>query len=197
MADLDDNAATGGLNETARSMKEAAGDTGADLSEKAGALAADAKDAALEKAEGAKQGLGEGLKTLGGALRAASDHLSENGQAGTSKLVGEAASGLEHFAGSLENKPLGEVFEDLRNFGRDNKSGLFAGSMLAGLALGRMLRASDTEGGANRSSGATSQSFGEAGAAPPASGLPDAGENQESQDASPAPRVTASSGLAS
>lgn len=124
-------------------------ETRSDLSEKATGLADDAKEAADRKAEDAKQGLGSGLRALGGALRAAGDHLSQNGQSATSNLVGEAASGVDRFADSLENKPVGDVIEELRTLGRNNAAGLFAGSMLAGLALGRLLKSSgsaDTSG---------------------------------------------------
>jgi hypothetical protein len=142
----------------------------------------------VQKAEGAKQGLSGGLKVLGGALRAAGDHLSENGQAGSSKLIGEAASGLERFADSLDSKPLGEVFDELRTFGHNNAEGLFAGSMLAGLALGRLLKAAGTEGG-SRGQASTKPSN-------------DASEGADEEDSekplrtSTAPEVTATSGYA-
>lgn len=180
----------GSLNQANQEQMEGAestlSGTGGDLSEKVSELAGDAKEAVVRKAENVKQGLSGGLMALGGALRAAGNHLSESGQAGSSKFVGEAASGLERLAGSLENQPLGEVVDQLRTFGRDNAGGLFAGSMLAGFALGRLLKTAD---GANQSP----SSSGSGGAL---SGEPDESAEQISTDASTAPPATATSGYA-
>ncbi|MET4634939.1 hypothetical protein [Kaistia defluvii] len=114
-----------------------------DIKDKASELAVDAKDALVETATDAKHGLSGGLQTLGGALRAAGVHLGENGQPGPSKLIGDAASGLDQFAQSLDSKPLGEVIDELRTFGRNNAGGLFAGSVLAGLAFGRLIKTAE------------------------------------------------------
>jgi hypothetical protein len=114
-----------------------------DIKDKASELAVDAKDALLETAADAKHGLSGGLQTLSGALRAAGVHLVENGQSGPSKLIGDAASGLDQFAQSLDSKPLGEVIDELRTFGRNNAGGLFAGSVLAGLAFGRLIKTAE------------------------------------------------------
>lgn len=129
--------------EQLRGAEKALGETKAELSDRASGLADEAKEAVARKAEDAKQGLSGSLKVLGGAVRAAGDHLSEKGQDGSSRMLGEAASGLERFAESLENRSLGEIFEELRTLGRNNAGGLFAGSMLAGVALGRVFKASE------------------------------------------------------
>lgn len=138
--------------EQLQGAKSALRETGADLSDKAGELAGDAKEAVVRKAEDVKQGLSGGLQALGGAMRAAGDHLSEKGQPGSSRLLDEAASGVERFAQSLENRSLGEILEELRDLGRNNAGGLFAGSLLAGLALGRVLKATDGGDSARRPS---------------------------------------------
>lgn len=166
MTNSDERDPIGDVSSDAASLKRAAKDeaagaeralneTGADLSKKAGDIAGDAKEAVARKAEDVKHGLSGGLKAFGGALRAAGDHLAESGQGGPSRLVGEAASGVERLAESMDSKPLNEVFEELRDLGRNNGGGLFAGSMLAGLALGRLLRAQDdvSSTGMSRSEG--------------------------------------------
>jgi hypothetical protein len=174
------------IQEQMQSAESTLSGTGGDLSEKGREIAGEANEAVVRKAESVKQGMSGSLMTLGGALRAAGNHLSENGQAGPSKFVGEAASGLERLAGSLENKPLGEVVDQLRAFGRDNAGGLFAGSMLAGLALGRLLKGAD----------GTSQSPLSSGSGGPLSREPDESAEQTSTDASTAPPPTATSGYA-
>jgi hypothetical protein len=132
------------LDSQAEGAKRGLEEMRTELTEKASELSGEVKDAVLEKATDAKHGLSGGLLSLGGALRAAGDHLSESGQAGSSKLVGDAASGVEQFANSLDSKPLGQVIDELRTFGRNNAGGLFAGSMLAGLAFGRLLKTAET-----------------------------------------------------
>ncbi len=138
-----------------RGTKQTLHETKDDLSEKASGLAADAKDAMSKQAETAKQSLGDHLDALGGAARAARDHLESSQHTTASKLVGEVSDGLGRLASSLRDKSIGEFLDDLRDAGRNNTGGVFAGSLLAGLALGRLLRASE---GASASSSDTTVS---------------------------------------
>lgn len=111
-----------------------------DLGQKTSDIAAEAKDATVRKVEEAQHGVGAGLASLGGALHAAGDHLAEQEQGTASKLLQEAADGIERLASSLRDKSLEEVISEVRTFGRDNAGALIAGSALAGLALGRLVR---------------------------------------------------------
>lgn len=185
--DLRDQTDDSGQNRAGHSAKETFDEMRDDLSEKVSELAGEARDALEDKAEDAKQGLGGSLKALGEAMRAASDNLSENGQAGTSKVIGDAASGLERFADALQNRPLGEVLDEVRAFGRVNSGGLFATSMLAGLALGRLFRAGESTG--TPSSG-TSSGSGEG------SGWTGSDGDSEQAPVEPSPPPTATSGYA-
>lgn len=133
------------VQDEAQHVKEAVSETTADLSGRASALADDAVEAAKSKAEDGKDGLSDMLDAFGGALRAASEHLAQE-QPAASKMVAEAASGLDSLSSSIGSKPLGAVLEDMRTLGRDNAGGLFAGSVLAGLAMGRFFRASEMGG---------------------------------------------------
>ncbi|ESX07714.1 hypothetical protein X766_34510, partial [Mesorhizobium sp. LSJC255A00] len=54
----------------------------------------------------------------------------------------DAASGLERLSSSLKQKPFSQVLDDVQSFGRQNPGVLLAGSVLAGLALGRFIKAS-------------------------------------------------------
>ncbi|HWK65034.1 MAG TPA: hypothetical protein VNS34_08845 [Rhizobiaceae bacterium] len=111
-----------------------------DLGQKTSEMAADAKDATVRKVEEAQHGLAAGLASLGGALHAAGHHLAEREQGTASKLIEDTADGIERLASSLREKSLQEVIGDIRTFGRDNAGALIAGSALAGLALGRLVR---------------------------------------------------------
>lgn len=137
------------LGKQVEGAKRALDQTRKDLSQQATELAGEAKDVLLEKSEDAKRGLSGSLQSLGGALRAAGDSLSQSGQPAPSKLFGEAASGLEQFARSLNDKPLGEVLDEVRTFGRNHSGSLFVGSVLAGLALSRVFKVVE-EGGSDQ-----------------------------------------------
>jgi hypothetical protein len=99
-----------------------------------------------QQAEGAQRNISANMAAFGGALRAASEHLANSDQRKASKFVLDAAGGLERLASSLKDKPFEEVLGEVRSFGRDNSPALIAGSVLAGLALGRFLKSSAAEG---------------------------------------------------
>jgi len=111
------------VNEEAKGARRAFEETTADLSDKASALAGEAGHAIADKADGVKESLGEHLKAFGDALRAAADSLAE-GQPGASRMVNEAAAGLDGLSDSLQNKSFGDVAGDLRSMGRNNAGGL-------------------------------------------------------------------------
>lgn len=124
-----------------------------DVSDKASRLASEAKVAAGEKLEDAQHGIGSGLKSIGGALRAAGEHLSGERQDTAARITEDAASGLDRLSDSLQNRSLEEVVGDLREFGRRNAGGLFAGSLLAGLAVGRLMKVSGSRATRSGSNG--------------------------------------------
>ncbi len=144
------------FNDEAQGARRAFEETAADLTDKASALAGEAGQALAGKAEGAKAGLSEQLKAFGDAMRAAADNLAE-GQPTASRLVSEAASGLDGLSASLENKSFGEVADELRSMGRNNAGGLLAGSVIAGLALGRFLRSAEPQGASRQSAASDRQ----------------------------------------
>ncbi|MBZ9721059.1 hypothetical protein LB519_24755 [Mesorhizobium sp. AD1-1] len=117
-----------------------------EVTRKAGDYASEATQVISDKAEEAQRDIGSSLATLGGALRAASDHLANNDERNASKFALDAAGGLERLSSSLKQKPFGQVLEDVQSFGRQNPGVLLAGSVLAGLALGRFIRASPPAG---------------------------------------------------
>lgn len=160
----DMNAAPSGAQDTikreAQSAREALHDARDEVARKAGEYALEAKDAAMEQAEVVQQDVGASLAAFGGALRAAGDHLAGNDQRAAFQFVMQAADGIERFAGSLKNKPFADVLGDVRSFGRENSGALIAGSLLAGLALGRFVKSS---GPASSGSKQPQQSTGDGG----------------------------------
>nr|WP_051695647.1 hypothetical protein [Mesorhizobium ciceri] len=75
-------------------------------------------------------------------MRAASEHLANNDQRTASKFTLDAAGSLERLSSSLKDKPFEDVLGEMRSFGRENSGALIAGSVLAGLALGRFIKSS-------------------------------------------------------
>ncbi|CCV15396.1 hypothetical protein [Mesorhizobium sp. STM 4661] len=111
-----------------------------ELTRKAGDYASEAKQALFNKAEGTQRDVSANLSAFGGALRAASEHLANSDQRTASKFVLDAAGGLERLSSSVKDKPFEEVLGEIQSFGRDNPGALIAGSVLAGLALGRFIK---------------------------------------------------------
>ena len=130
------------FEEGKRTATETLHDAKDEVARKAGEYAGEAKAALFEQAEGTQRDISSNMKAFGGALRAASEHLANSDQRAASKFVLDAAGGLERLSSSLKDKPFEEVLGDIRAFGRDNSGALIAGSVLAGLALGRFIKSS-------------------------------------------------------
>ncbi len=159
-----DHVASAFKNE-ASSAREALHDARDNVQRKAGEYASEAKAAAFEQAEGAQKGIGESIAALGGAMRAAGEHLAKDDQNTMSKLMNDAAGGIERFSESLKNKKFEEILDDVRTLGRDNSGALFAGSILAGLALGRFVKSSAPEsGGSSGQNAGNATAYGQPGA---------------------------------
>jgi len=132
------------LEEGKRTATEALHDAKHEVARKAGEYASEAKAALYEQAEGTQRDISANMKAFGGALRAASEHLANTDQRAASKFVLDAAGGLERLSSSLKDKPFDEILGEIRTFGKQNSGALIAGSVLAGLAFGRLLRSSAT-----------------------------------------------------
>jgi hypothetical protein len=145
----DMNAAAGRAQDTirreAQSAREALHEAQDEVTRKAAEYATEAKATAVEQAEVAQKDVSASLAAFGGALRAAGDHLAGSDQRAASQFMLQAANGIDRFAGSLKNKPFADVIDDVRTFGRENSGALIAGSLLAGLALGRFVKSSMPE----------------------------------------------------
>lgn len=132
-----------------RSMKNEAGEASSAMRDardavtgKASQLASEARDGMMQGAEGAKKQATQSLHAFAEAVREAGDKLSESDQSMAAGFVRQAANGLERLSSTLGRKPFGEMIEDVRSFGRRNPTAFIAGSVLAGLAIGRFVRSS-------------------------------------------------------
>ncbi|MER8484303.1 hypothetical protein [Mesorhizobium sp. M1322] len=156
------------IEQETRSAREALHDAREELTRKATDYASETKQALFDKAEGTQRDLSANLKAFGGALRAASEHLANSDQRTASKFVLDAAGGLDRLSSSLKDKPFEEVLGEIQSFGRENSGALIAGSVLAGLALGRFIKSSPPTGPADTRAG--SQTGGASATSPDESG---------------------------
>ena len=136
------NDVKGSIERGKQTATETFHDTKEAIKQKAADLTSEAKDAASEQAENVQRNISSSLSDLAGAMRAASDYLANSSHRDASKFVLDAASGVERFSSTLNAKPFTEVLGELRSFSRDNSAVLIAGSVLAGLAMGRFLKSS-------------------------------------------------------
>jgi hypothetical protein len=141
MSDIDTTAAEGkGRKEQA---KELIGQAGQTLKNEAQSFASAAQDRVRAEAE---KGTRTATKTLGdfaNAVRLAGDQLAQSDQSPASRLVRQAADGLESLSRSLADKQPEDLIDAVRDFGRKNPAAFIGGAVLVGLAMGRLVRASE------------------------------------------------------
>lgn len=108
-------------------------------------LTSTARHAAEDQAERLQDKSAGALHQFADALKAASRELEGQNAGPAGEMIAHASDGLEHLSRSLEEKSTGEVIEQVRRFGRENPLGFIAGSVLAGLALGRFAAVSPSK----------------------------------------------------
>jgi len=126
--------------EQARALIEQAGQT---LKTEAQSFAEVAQDRVRAEAQKGAQTAGKTLGDFANAIRKAGDELDQAEQTPASRLVRQAAEGLEGVSRSLAEKDPGELLDTVRDFGRRNPVAFIGGAVLLGVALGRLARASD------------------------------------------------------
>ena len=111
------------------------------------------KEDVKARAEEGKSVAAEGLETFAAAIRKAGEDLKDHDQTTTARLVSEAANGLEGFSRLLNEKSIDGVVDSVRSFARANPTAFVAGSVLAGVALGRFIRSSSHHAPSNDRNG--------------------------------------------
>jgi hypothetical protein len=145
MSDIESGGTLGATTSGGRKAqaKELIGQAGQTLKTEAQSFASVAQDRVRAETQ---RGTEKATRTLGdfaNAIRKAGDELSAADQSPASRLVQQAADGLENFSRSLEGKDPGQLLNDVRDFGRRHPIAFIGGAVLAGLALGRFVRATD------------------------------------------------------
>lgn len=104
--------------------------------------AASAQGVATGYAEEGKRAAASHLNDFARAVRSASNELAQRDQGVAARFVTEAADGLEKMADSVSGTSMDEVMDSVQTFARRNPAAFVVGSVLAGVALGRFVKAS-------------------------------------------------------
>jgi hypothetical protein len=105
-------------------------------------LVAEAQEAASQYVDEGKQAAAGHLTSFAQAVRRASDELAQNDQGVAARLVTEAADGLEKVANSVSGATIDDMVSSVTSFARRNPGAFVIGAVLAGVALGRFVKAS-------------------------------------------------------
>ncbi|HET6970709.1 MAG TPA: hypothetical protein VFH92_06275 [Phenylobacterium sp.] len=146
---MSDTEVSGGEHrkDQARALIDQAGQT---IRTEAQSFASAAQDRVRAEAQKGAQTAGKTLGDFANAVRRAGDELDQAEQTPASRLVRQAAEGLEGLSRNLAEKDPGQLLDAVRDFGRRNPAAFIGGAVLLGVALGRFARASDTAAAAPR-----------------------------------------------
>lgn len=118
---------------------------GASLEEQARDVGAKVMDAARERVKGSfekqQHRAAEQISGVADALRDAADRLSEQDQGGTAKYVRTAADKTAQFADTIRDRGLDDLVAQAEGLARRQPELFVGGALLAGIALGRFLKA--------------------------------------------------------
>lgn len=123
--------------------KELLGQAGQTIKAEAQSFASAAQDRVKMEAQRGTQASAKTLGDFANAVRRAGDELDQSDQSPASRLVRQAADGLESLSRNLADKEPGDLLNAVRDFGRRNPAAFVGGAVLVGLAIGRFARASE------------------------------------------------------
>jgi len=101
------------------------------------------KSAVSDQADKGKDAVASSMSDFASAVRKASDELGHRDQSLAASLVREVAGGLEDASRSLHGQSIGELTRSVSDFARRQPSAFLVGAAVAGIALGRFVKASE------------------------------------------------------
>lgn len=117
-------------------------DTGSSMRETAAGAGEKLKSRAIEEAEHRKNDAADSLHAFADSIRSAADDLSRKDQSAAARVVQEAARGLESLSRTVHDRSVVDASRSIADYGRRHPVAFVAGGLLAGLAVGRFLKAS-------------------------------------------------------
>lgn len=127
---------------TAESTSSSGSDTGSRIRETAAGAGEKLKARAFEEAEHRKNDAAESMQAFADTIRSAADDLSQRDQSAAARVVQEAARGLESLSRTIHDRSVVDASRSMADYGRRHPFAVVAGGLLAGLAIGRFLKAS-------------------------------------------------------
>jgi len=142
------------LNQTIGREARAGGDalqgaTG-QVQSKVADLGADVQQAAFKHAGSVQKRAADSINGFADSVESAGRIFADKQSARAARLLQEGAWALRDLAGSLSEKPIADVVEDVRSYGRAHPAILVGGAMLAGMAFGRLMRSAPAESQSSR-----------------------------------------------
>lgn len=113
------------------------------IREEASKIAEKAKDVVSERADESKETVASSMTDFAAAVRRASDELGQRDQSMAANLVREVASGLEDASRTIRGRSLGDLTRSVSDFARRQPAAFLLGATVAGIALGRFVKATD------------------------------------------------------
>lgn len=102
-------------------------------------MASDARGRINDMVDQQKVAGADQLSGIAKAVQTAATDLQDKSPQ-VARLVGDAASSVDRFAGDLRSRDLRDVLDQVGGFARQQPMAFFAGSVVAGLLLARFLR---------------------------------------------------------
>lgn len=127
--------------------RDAAASTGRDLLDRAVEQKDALKQRAANVADDQRLNAAGRVDAISRALHGAASSLRESGEPQLSNWVENAAGQVERLVGYLQGKPADGMLHDFEDLARRNPAMFLGGTYLAGMAVGRFLRASSPEPG--------------------------------------------------
>jgi len=113
-------------------------------------LGADVQQAAFKRAGSLQKRAADSINGFADSVESAGRVFADKQSARAARLLQEGAVALRDLAGSLSEKPIADVVEDVRSYGRAHPAILVGGAMLAGMAFGRLMRSAPAESQSSR-----------------------------------------------
>lgn len=134
--------ASGGVRNAAARVRDAAGEKSRDLLDRAVEQKDELKQRAAGMADDRRLQAAGRAESISQALQGAANSLRENGEPQLSSWVSQAAGQVERVVGYMQGKPADGMLHDFEDLARRNPAMFLGGTYLAGMAVGRFLRAS-------------------------------------------------------
>ena len=139
------------VSNEADAAKDQIRQAGERLRNEASNIADKAKDAVNERAHEGKETVAASMTDFAAAVRRASDELGQRDQSMAANLVREVASGLEDASRTIHGRSVGDLTRSVSDFARRQPAAFLLGATVAGIALGRFVKATEDRQDASNS----------------------------------------------